>query len=97
LIRLTERTPLHLPGLHLFETGGIIYGVDAEAPNWIAVEPRASMLFDASVVRQTYAGRAAVRPAERPARALAADQQRLQSISRSCRRSPGTPARARSI
>src|SRR2546430_2427354 len=105
MISLTERTPLHIPNLHLFEIDGITYAVDAEAPNWIAVEPRgaellhevaagsltfgalvaryasrhqleagkawlhvhdflgaldrASMLFDAPVVRWTYAGRAA--------------------------------------
>lgn len=105
MITITERTPLHVPSFHLFESNAITYAVDAEAPNWIAVESRgaellhdiahepltfgalvaryasrhqleagkawlhvhdflgelnrASMLFDAPVDRQPYAGRAA--------------------------------------
>src|SRR5438093_9618656 len=106
MIALTERTPLHLPAFHFFEDDGITYAIDAEAPNWIAVDERgagilveiarasvtfgelvsryasrhqleagkawlhvhdflgalnrASMLFDAPVQRQPYAGRAAL-------------------------------------
>ncbi|MDQ6802774.1 MAG: hypothetical protein M3041_18375, partial [Acidobacteriota bacterium] len=105
MITLSERTPLHVPAFHLFEEDEITYAVDAEAPNWIAVEERgaeilreiaaepvtfgglvsryasrhqleagkawlhvhdflaalnrASMLFDAPLQRQPYAGRAA--------------------------------------
>jgi MoaA/NifB/PqqE/SkfB family radical SAM enzyme/SAM-dependent methyltransferase len=105
MLKLTERTPLHLPAFHLFEDAGITYAIDAEAPNWIAVEERgaeilreiaaepvtfgalvsrytschqleagkawlhvhdflaalnrASMLFDAPLQREPYAGRAA--------------------------------------
>ena len=110
MITLSERTPLHIPEVHLFERDGITYAVDSEAPNWIAVEERgaellreirdtehggspltfgtavaryatryqleagkawlhvhgflsalqrASMLFDAPVMREPYAGRAA--------------------------------------
>jgi MoaA/NifB/PqqE/SkfB family radical SAM enzyme/SAM-dependent methyltransferase len=42
---LEERTPLHVPQLHVFETGGITYAVDAEAPNWVALEPRGAALL----------------------------------------------------
>jgi MoaA/NifB/PqqE/SkfB family radical SAM enzyme/ubiquinone/menaquinone biosynthesis C-methylase UbiE len=105
MITLTERTPLHVPAFHFFQDGEITYALDAEAPNWIAVDDRgakilreigaapvtfgelvsryasrhqleagkawlhvhdflaavnrASMLFDAPVERQPYAGRAA--------------------------------------
>lgn len=44
---LEERTPLHVPDLHLFEESGITYAVDAAAPNWIAVEERGASLLDA--------------------------------------------------
>jgi 7,8-dihydro-6-hydroxymethylpterin dimethyltransferase len=37
---LAERTPLHIPALHVFEHDDISYAVDSEAPNWIAVEAR---------------------------------------------------------
>ncbi|MGZ4778525.1 MAG: methyltransferase domain-containing protein, partial [Thermoanaerobaculia bacterium] len=104
MLTLTERTPLHVADLHLFETNGVTYAVDAEAPNWAALDQRAtelvhtirdeggipfgalvaryadrhhleagkawlhvhdflsafdraSMLFDAPVMRETYAGR----------------------------------------
>jgi len=105
MITLTERTPLYVPETTFFDSDGIAYAIDAEAPNWIALEPRgaevfrdiadepltfgalvaryasrhqleagkawlhvhdlltalarASMLFDAPVVRDRYAGRAA--------------------------------------
>jgi 7,8-dihydro-6-hydroxymethylpterin dimethyltransferase len=44
---LAERTPLHVPPLHLFEDDGLTYGVDAAAPNWIVVEPTGRELLDA--------------------------------------------------
>ena len=44
---LSERTPLHLPDLHLFENDGITYAVDPEAPNWIAVDERGESLLTA--------------------------------------------------
>jgi hypothetical protein len=34
-----ERTPLHLPELHLFEEQGLTYVVDGSAPNWAVLEP----------------------------------------------------------
>ena len=34
-----ERSPLHVPALHLFEAEGLTYAVDGAAPNWIVVEP----------------------------------------------------------
>jgi len=42
---LTERTPLHIPQLHSFEQAGITYAVDADPPNWVAVEPRGAELL----------------------------------------------------
>ena len=42
---LAERTPLHLPDLHLFARDGITYAVDPEAPNWIAVDERGESLL----------------------------------------------------
>jgi MoaA/NifB/PqqE/SkfB family radical SAM enzyme/SAM-dependent methyltransferase len=42
---LTERTPLFVPDLHSFESDGIICAVDAEAPNWIAVEERGASIL----------------------------------------------------
>lgn len=44
---LNDRTPLHLPDLHLFEDGDLSYAVDAERPNWIAVERVGRQLIDA--------------------------------------------------
>jgi MoaA/NifB/PqqE/SkfB family radical SAM enzyme/SAM-dependent methyltransferase len=35
---LTERTPLHLPELYLFEQQGLTYVVDSAAPNWVVLE-----------------------------------------------------------
>lgn len=110
MLSLTERTPLYVPDLHLFEQNGITYAVDGEAPNWVALDARgaavvetirendltfgglvaryaaehkleagkawvhvhdfltafarASMLSDAPVAREPYAGRAAyIQPA----------------------------------
>ncbi|HET7710996.1 MAG TPA: methyltransferase domain-containing protein [Thermoanaerobaculia bacterium] len=37
---LAERTPLHVPPFHYFEQNDIVYAVDPEAPNWIALEGR---------------------------------------------------------
>jgi MoaA/NifB/PqqE/SkfB family radical SAM enzyme/ubiquinone/menaquinone biosynthesis C-methylase UbiE len=55
---LTERTPLHLPELHLFEDAEITYAVDAEAPNWMAVDARGEeVLRD---IRQAEAGGSAL-------------------------------------
>ena len=45
MITLAERTPLHLPDIHLFENAGITYAVDAEAPNWIAVDDRGAEIL----------------------------------------------------
>src|SRR6266849_10257592 len=42
MLTLTERTPLHVPDLHVFEQNGITYAVDAEAPNWSALDARAA-------------------------------------------------------
>ncbi|MGH7531121.1 MAG: methyltransferase domain-containing protein [Gemmatimonadales bacterium] len=39
MIVLAERTPLHVPDLHLFDDDGLTYAVDGGAPNWIVVEP----------------------------------------------------------
>jgi MoaA/NifB/PqqE/SkfB family radical SAM enzyme/ubiquinone/menaquinone biosynthesis C-methylase UbiE len=47
MLALTERTPLHIPALHCFERDGITYAVDAEGPNWIAVEERGAELLEA--------------------------------------------------
>ncbi|PYQ47311.1 MAG: hypothetical protein DMF59_19165, partial [Acidobacteria bacterium] len=45
MIPLTERTPLHTPPFHFFEDDAITYAVDAEAPNWIAIESRGSEIL----------------------------------------------------
>ena len=42
-----ERTPLHVPALHLFEAEGLTYAVDGAAPNWIVVEPPGRELLQA--------------------------------------------------
>ena len=42
---LAERTPLHVPALHVFRHDGIAYAVDPEAPNWIAVDERAEEIL----------------------------------------------------
>ncbi|MGH2625887.1 MAG: hypothetical protein ACRDHY_04465, partial [Anaerolineales bacterium] len=43
---LAERTPLHVPDLHLFEDDGLTYAVDGAAPNWIVVEPAGRQLLE---------------------------------------------------
>jgi len=43
---IADRTPLFLPPLHRFESGGIHYAVDADAPNWIAVDPAGGAFLD---------------------------------------------------
>jgi MoaA/NifB/PqqE/SkfB family radical SAM enzyme/SAM-dependent methyltransferase len=43
---LAERTPLHVPDFHHFETDGVIYAIDGDAPNWIAVEGRGAELLE---------------------------------------------------
>ena len=43
---LAERTPLHVPELHLFEDDGLTYAVDGAAPNWIVVEPAGRRLLE---------------------------------------------------
>lgn len=45
MMMLAERTALHVPDLHLFEENGITFAVDAEAPNWIAIEERGAALL----------------------------------------------------
>ena len=52
MIALAERTPLYVPGLHTFEENGITYAVDAEAPNWIAVERPGAELLDTLAARR---------------------------------------------
>jgi MoaA/NifB/PqqE/SkfB family radical SAM enzyme/SAM-dependent methyltransferase len=42
---LAERTPLHIPALHTFESDGVFYAVDPEAPNWIAVDARGERIL----------------------------------------------------
>lgn len=42
---LTERTLLHLPDLHRFDANGVTYVIDAEAPNWVAVDERGADLL----------------------------------------------------
>jgi MoaA/NifB/PqqE/SkfB family radical SAM enzyme/SAM-dependent methyltransferase len=42
---LAERTPLHVPDLHLFEENGLAYAVDPTAPNWVALEQRGASLL----------------------------------------------------
>jgi MoaA/NifB/PqqE/SkfB family radical SAM enzyme/SAM-dependent methyltransferase len=42
---LAERTPLHLPQLHSFDHDAIHYAIDADAPNWIAVDERGAELL----------------------------------------------------
>src|SRR5712691_6516936 len=55
MVTLTERTALHIPAFHFFEDGGITCAVDAEAPNWIAVEQRgAEILRDIAAVPMTF-------------------------------------------
>ncbi|MGD2136572.1 MAG: radical SAM protein, partial [Gemmatimonadales bacterium] len=46
MLALNAQTPLHLPDLHLFEDGDLSYAVDAEHPNWIAVERAGRSLID---------------------------------------------------
>ena len=41
---LAERTPLHVPTLHTFQHDAVTYAVDAEAPNWIAVDERGAAI-----------------------------------------------------
>lgn len=43
---LDERTPLHLPELHLFEEQGLTYVVDGAAPNWVVIEPAGRDLLE---------------------------------------------------
>lgn len=44
---LDERTPLHIPELHLFEHDGLSYAIDGAAPNWAAVDRGGRFLIDA--------------------------------------------------
>ena len=44
---LQERTPLHVPALYTFTEDDILYAVDHEAPNWIAVDARGGELLRA--------------------------------------------------
>src|SRR6266852_5750588 len=45
MITLAERTPLYVPAFDFFEDAGIAYAIDAEAPNWIAVEERGAEIL----------------------------------------------------
>jgi MoaA/NifB/PqqE/SkfB family radical SAM enzyme/SAM-dependent methyltransferase len=56
MLNLAERTPLHVPDLHLFEETGITYAVDAEAPNWVAVDENGARLLGS--LREAAAARA---------------------------------------
>lgn len=47
---LAERTPLHVPDLHLFSRDDLHYAVHAEAPNWVALDARGREVLD--VVRE---------------------------------------------
>ncbi|MGZ5382032.1 MAG: radical SAM protein, partial [Thermoanaerobaculia bacterium] len=42
---LAERTPLHIPALYTFMEDDVLYAVDHEAPNWIAVDARGGELL----------------------------------------------------
>ena len=48
-IAIGHRTPLYVPALHLFEVDDISFAVDAEAPNWIAIDARGRELLDSIV------------------------------------------------
>lgn len=39
-----ERTPLHVPPFYSFDENGISYAIDAESPNWIALEERGAKI-----------------------------------------------------
>src|SRR5919197_72303 len=43
---LTERAPLHVPELHLFDDDGLTYAVDGAAPNWVVVEASGRRLLE---------------------------------------------------
>ncbi len=45
-VLIDERTPLHVPALQFFTRGSISYAIDAQAPNWVAVESRGRKLLD---------------------------------------------------
>ncbi len=47
MFTVAERTPLHLPDLHLFQETGFTVAVDAEAPNWVAVDEKGAALLEA--------------------------------------------------
>ena len=42
---LSERTPLFVPALDRFDEAGLSYFLDAESPNWLAVEPEGARLL----------------------------------------------------
>lgn len=46
MIVLDQRTPLHIPPLHIFTENRITYAVDSEAPNWIAIEDEGRELLE---------------------------------------------------
>ena len=46
MITLEERTQLHVPDVRSFANDGITYVIDAEAPNWIAIEARGVELLN---------------------------------------------------
>ena len=46
MVVLEERTPLHIPDLHRFEENGLCYAVDAEAPNWVALDGGGARILD---------------------------------------------------
>ncbi len=46
MTQLAVGAELHVPSLHLFGDDGLTYAVDAEAPNWIAVEDRGRRILD---------------------------------------------------
>ena len=45
MITLAHRTPLYVPELHVFDRDGVSYAIDAERPNWIAVDSKGKELL----------------------------------------------------
>jgi MoaA/NifB/PqqE/SkfB family radical SAM enzyme/SAM-dependent methyltransferase len=46
MTREPGRGTLHVPALHFFREDGLAYAVDAEAPNWIAVDPDGAEILE---------------------------------------------------
>ncbi|MGH9456229.1 MAG: radical SAM protein, partial [Thermoanaerobaculia bacterium] len=52
MLALSERTPLHVPPLHLFRDGEVTYAVDGDAPNWVALDARGAAIVRTIVERK---------------------------------------------